>query len=272
MVVLQAEDRQFGLVVDGINDTQEIVVKPLGKQLKGLTVYAGATSWAMAGWRSFSTCSASASVPGCTGRIARAGARDGETEGAIGDLSSSGCSCSGPVPSIAWPFRSLSLPGWRSFRAKSIEHAGGCQVVQYRNRILPWCLSGPCWNPDAPGQDQTPDPVQVVVFNDGEPQCGFGGGPDPGCRRRGSDGAAEVQPQRTARLGGGGQASHGFPGSEPGHSRRHGELVPGHGRVRERQKDPGRGSLGVLARPDPQRPGHGGLPGAGGRESGRSDS
>ena len=43
IVVLQAEDRQFGLVVDGINDTQEIVVKPLGKQLKGLTVYAGAT-------------------------------------------------------------------------------------------------------------------------------------------------------------------------------------------------------------------------------------
>ena len=41
--MLQAEDRQFGLVVDGINDTQEIVVKPLGKQLKGLTVYAGAT-------------------------------------------------------------------------------------------------------------------------------------------------------------------------------------------------------------------------------------
>ena len=43
IVVLQAEDRQFGLVVDGINDTQEIVVKPLGKQLKGLTAYAGAT-------------------------------------------------------------------------------------------------------------------------------------------------------------------------------------------------------------------------------------
>jgi two-component system chemotaxis sensor kinase CheA len=32
---LQAEDRQFGLVVDAISDTQEIVVKPLGKQLKG---------------------------------------------------------------------------------------------------------------------------------------------------------------------------------------------------------------------------------------------
>ncbi len=43
IVVLQADDRQFGLVVDDINDTQEIVVKPLGKQLKGLSVFAGAT-------------------------------------------------------------------------------------------------------------------------------------------------------------------------------------------------------------------------------------
>ncbi|MDH5762578.1 MAG: chemotaxis protein CheA [Nitrospinota bacterium] len=43
IVVLQADSRQFGLVVDGINDTEEIVVKPLGKQLKGITAYAGAT-------------------------------------------------------------------------------------------------------------------------------------------------------------------------------------------------------------------------------------
>ncbi|MGH9351423.1 MAG: chemotaxis protein CheW [Terriglobia bacterium] len=43
IVLLQADDRQFGLVVDEINDTEEIVVKPLGQQLKGLTVYAGAT-------------------------------------------------------------------------------------------------------------------------------------------------------------------------------------------------------------------------------------
>ncbi|MBX9790464.1 MAG: chemotaxis protein CheW [Pirellulales bacterium] len=43
IVVLRADDRQFGLVVDAINDTEEIVVKPLGKQLKGITVFAGAT-------------------------------------------------------------------------------------------------------------------------------------------------------------------------------------------------------------------------------------
>jgi chemotaxis protein histidine kinase CheA len=43
IVVLQADDRQFGLVVDEINDTEEIVVKPLGKQLKGISTFAGAT-------------------------------------------------------------------------------------------------------------------------------------------------------------------------------------------------------------------------------------
>ena len=43
IVVLQADDRQFGLVVDGINDTEEIVVKPLGKLLKGIPLFASAT-------------------------------------------------------------------------------------------------------------------------------------------------------------------------------------------------------------------------------------
>ncbi|WP_293212260.1 MULTISPECIES: chemotaxis protein CheW [unclassified Microcoleus] len=43
IVVVQATDKPFGLVVDAINDTQEIVVKPLGKQLKSLACFAGAT-------------------------------------------------------------------------------------------------------------------------------------------------------------------------------------------------------------------------------------
>ncbi len=43
IVVLHADGRQFGLVVDDINDTEEIVVKPLGKHLKGLSCFAGAT-------------------------------------------------------------------------------------------------------------------------------------------------------------------------------------------------------------------------------------
>ena len=43
IVVLQSDNRQFGLVVERISDTEEIVVKPLGKQLKGISAFAGAT-------------------------------------------------------------------------------------------------------------------------------------------------------------------------------------------------------------------------------------
>ena len=43
IVVLQARDYPFGLVVDAINDIQEIVVKPLGKQIQEVSCFAGAT-------------------------------------------------------------------------------------------------------------------------------------------------------------------------------------------------------------------------------------
>jgi len=43
IIVLQADDRQFGLVVDTVCDTEEIVVKPLGRHLKSIPVFAGAT-------------------------------------------------------------------------------------------------------------------------------------------------------------------------------------------------------------------------------------
>ncbi len=43
IVVLRADERQFGLVVDEINDTEEIVVKPLRKQLKTVKTFAGSS-------------------------------------------------------------------------------------------------------------------------------------------------------------------------------------------------------------------------------------
>lgn len=43
VVVLQSDDVRFGLCVSTVFDTQEIVVKPIGRQLKGLAMYAGAT-------------------------------------------------------------------------------------------------------------------------------------------------------------------------------------------------------------------------------------
>jgi two-component system, chemotaxis family, sensor kinase CheA len=43
IAVLDADGRQFGLVVDGLADPEEIVVKPLSSALKGIGLYSGAT-------------------------------------------------------------------------------------------------------------------------------------------------------------------------------------------------------------------------------------
>ncbi len=43
IVIIKIGTRQYGLVVDGIYDSQEIVIKPLSKQLKHLQCYSGAT-------------------------------------------------------------------------------------------------------------------------------------------------------------------------------------------------------------------------------------
>lgn len=43
IIILRAGEREFGLVVDAVYDTKEIVVKPLGKHLKSVSAFSGAT-------------------------------------------------------------------------------------------------------------------------------------------------------------------------------------------------------------------------------------
>jgi two-component system, chemotaxis family, sensor kinase CheA len=43
IVVLNAEGQQYGLIVDSVQDTEEIVVKPLSNKLKNLKVFSGST-------------------------------------------------------------------------------------------------------------------------------------------------------------------------------------------------------------------------------------
>jgi two-component system, chemotaxis family, sensor kinase CheA len=171
MVVLQAEDRQFGLVVDGINDTQEIVVKPLGKQLKGLTVYAGATI--MGDGRV-------ALILDVLGIGQRSGvlAESREQSRAVADQKTqSGVERQRLLLFRSGSFERLAVPlslvaRLEEFPRSSIEHAGGCQVVQYRNRILPLVPLRSVLEPGAPSHDQTAESVQVIVFNDGDRSLG----------------------------------------------------------------------------------------------------
>jgi two-component system chemotaxis sensor kinase CheA len=171
MVVLQAEDRQFGLVVDGINDTQEIVVKPLGKQLKGLSVYAGATI--MGDGRV-------ALILDVLGIGQRSGVMAESREQSctsVEQKSQSGIECQRLLLFRAGSFERLAVPlslvaRLEEFPQSAIERAGGGQVVQYRNRILPLFSLHDVLEPGAPNRSDTSDPVQVIVFNDGERSLG----------------------------------------------------------------------------------------------------
>jgi two-component system, chemotaxis family, sensor kinase CheA len=171
MVVLQAEDRQFGLIVDGINDTQEIVVKPLGKQLKGITVYAGATI--MGDGRV-------ALILDVLGIGQSAGVLTESREQArvaAEQKAQTGLEQQRLLLFRAGSFDRLAVPlslvaRLEEFSRSGIEHAGGCQVVQYRNRILPLVPLRTVLEPGVPDPEVAADPLQVIVFNDGDRSVG----------------------------------------------------------------------------------------------------
>jgi two-component system chemotaxis sensor kinase CheA len=172
MVVLQAEDRQFGLVVDGINDTQEIVVKPLGKQLKGLTLYAGATIMGDGRVALILDVLGIGQCSGVFGEL-RESARvaDKQMAHAVIEQQRLLLFRTGSFDRLAVP---LSLVArLEEFPQTGIEHAGGGQVVQYRDRILPLVSLRAVLEPGSPDPGLSADPVQVVVFQDGELSVGM---------------------------------------------------------------------------------------------------
>jgi two-component system, chemotaxis family, sensor kinase CheA len=137
IVVLEAEGRQFGLVVDEINDTQEIVVKPLSKHLKNISVYAGAT---IMGDGKVALILDVVGVAARGGILAEgrehaaAQAADAAEKGA-GDKQKlvlftgrAGAQMAVPLQLLA---RLENIPG------EQVERAGNQWVTQYRGQILP---------------------------------------------------------------------------------------------------------------------------------------
>jgi two-component system chemotaxis sensor kinase CheA len=137
IVVLQADDRQFGLVVDAIHDTEEIVVKPLQKQLKGIGAFAGATIMGDG---------KVALILDVLGLAQRANVVSGVRERALSEKPVS-------TPEVAADRQTVLLfathDGGRmaiplslvarleEFPRSALERVGPQDVVQYRNEILP---------------------------------------------------------------------------------------------------------------------------------------
>ncbi len=172
IVVLQADERQFGLVVDEINDTEEIVVKPLSKQLKGLTTFAGATIMGDG---------TVALILDVMGVAQKASIVSGSKDRGVLDNASHNKADQIQRQTLllflAAGDRRMAIPlstvaRLEEFNRSSIETAGGASVVQYRGQIMPLVslseiLSG------RPEMHPASDLIQVVVYSNQETSYGL---------------------------------------------------------------------------------------------------
>jgi two-component system chemotaxis sensor kinase CheA len=137
IVVVQADNRPFGLVVDSIRDTEEIVVKPLQQQLKGIPLFAGAAIMGDGGI---------ALVLEVVGLAQRAGVISGAKARMLGeDTAALQTVATDSEPVLLFAASAggqmaipLSLVArLEEFPRSMLEQLGPRQVVQYRGYILP---------------------------------------------------------------------------------------------------------------------------------------
>jgi len=167
IAVLQADGRQFGLVVDDIQDTEEIVVKPLGKQLRGVALYAGAT------------------IMG-DGRVALIldATALAKQSGIVSDASGSANDTARAEETQRLALLVLGLSDGRRvalplsevdrlerFPMSRVERVGGHEVVQYRGEILPLVRLDRALQ--SASESHNADPIQVVVCQHRGHMVGF---------------------------------------------------------------------------------------------------
>lgn len=176
IVVLQAEKCRFGLVVDQINDTQEIVVKPLAEALKTIPVFAGATI--MGDGRV-------ALILDTLGIGQRARVMSESPDRAVSVPTSEGAERVGQSETLLLVSTArngrLAIPLKRvarleQFEISQTEKAGDTRVVQYRGQILPLIqLAEFLHERRATSLEDVSDSelIQVVVFGEEGRQVGL---------------------------------------------------------------------------------------------------
>ena len=165
IVVCQVGAHRFGLLVDEIFDTHEIVVKPVGRMVKHLSVYAGTTI--LGDGRVVMILD----VPGIaqTSRVMEQEAVDADAEVAAsaaeaGRMALLVFDCGGEVRQ-AVPLERVSR--LEKIPAADIEVADGRWLVQYRGALLPII-------PAREGMDpRAVDPRPTIVFSDGTRSLGL---------------------------------------------------------------------------------------------------
>ena len=175
IVVLQANDHPFGLVVNEINDSEEIVVKPLSKQLRALKIFAGATIMGdgkvalildVVGLAQNASILSEARDQALAEKAAEALASQDQNQAEKQTF----LLFAGPDDSrMALPLSTVAR--LEEFPAADVEKSGGEWVIQYRGKILPLIrldvvLEERRTRLRHPKQTVAPDPMQVLVCND----------------------------------------------------------------------------------------------------------
>jgi two-component system chemotaxis sensor kinase CheA len=167
IVVLQAEQHRFGLVVDDVLDTQEIVVKPLGRHLKSLPMYQGATIHGDGSVVLILDATAIARQADVLSNPAGAASSSINEETTTIDPVlvvelAGGRRTAIPLDMVT---RLEEIPG------ETIERVGGREVVQYRGHIMPLVRLASLLG--AYGEEGNAERVQLVVYTRGERSVGF---------------------------------------------------------------------------------------------------
>ncbi|HEX7535956.1 MAG TPA: chemotaxis protein CheW, partial [Dermatophilaceae bacterium] len=135
IAVLKADTRLFGLIVDGVLDAEEIVVKPLTARLKGIGVYAGAT---MLGDGRVSLI---LDVQAIAREWLSGQAFEADLEGAeapslpVEPAEQVLLVATGEGRRVAIPLAAVTR--LEHLPRDNVEHAGGREVLQYRGAIVP---------------------------------------------------------------------------------------------------------------------------------------
>ncbi len=173
IVVLQADGRPFGLVVDEVNDTEEIVVKALGKHLKGIPCFAGATIMGdgrvalildVLGLAQKSRVVTAARDKKLMETDVRAAEATGERQTLL-------LFRMGADRRLAIPLSAANR--LEEFPRSSIEKTDDHEVVQYRGRILPLVPLSRVLKQGTDALVSDQDPIQVVVYRHGTRSVGL---------------------------------------------------------------------------------------------------
>jgi two-component system chemotaxis sensor kinase CheA len=136
IAVLQAEGKRFGLVIDRVLSTEEIVVKPLTSRLKSLGTYSGATILGDGRVALILDVQALARRALTAEALERgAGDAGAEEQRAAGEHLRMLVAGIGGGRRVAIPLSSVTR--LENIAASSVEVVGSREVVQYRGAILP---------------------------------------------------------------------------------------------------------------------------------------